>query len=38
MEQGMREAKHLSGAIRLHKHPCAQNALKLLQFFEEEKR
>jgi dipeptidyl aminopeptidase/acylaminoacyl peptidase len=38
LEKGMRENTRLSGAIRLHKHPCAQNALKPLRFFEEERK
>jgi len=30
LEKGMREQAHLLGAIRLHKHPRAQNAIKPL--------
>jgi hypothetical protein len=33
-----REVTHRPRAIHLHKHPCAQRALKLLQNFEEEKK
>jgi PEP-CTERM motif len=34
----MREKAILLGAIRLHKHQCAQNVLKPLHFFEEERK
>jgi len=38
-EKGMRrEVTYCSGAIYLHKNPCAQNALKTLRFFEEERK